>query len=765
MLFLFGCFTLLGRSEALHNDSLEKSLSIIDILSSSIEFRPLLHALQENELIPFLNLETNLTFIAPSSAAFKRYNGTVTKDLLEYHILTPKIKSKDFCGRLLAPSRLGTNVDKLMAIQNGVPVELFSSNSTNSTFHIGGVPVRRRDLIASNGVVHVIDDFLQLPSTLSKVVARTANASVFSRLLEKHTVLVDNLSNISIFIPSNKAVEKLGPVVISYIESSHGVNDLLSFLKRHIFGRAIVNHGSERTNGELKSLQGEYSRIVNSASRFNIDQFDIIESDIIGRNGMMHIFDGVIWPTDFNITPLKLIYGLNATKFGDLIKFSGLERELSDNENGRTIFVPQDECFTEIFDNISDRLSWLKYHIIPYMLDMDSVKNNTFIETLLPLEQNLQSFQWLKVHSIDDEVFLNGKTRIIKRKLIVGNTVLYVIDAPLSLPMSLKESINFSDISISLENFGPFNDPVQVTTFLPTNKAWLDLGLAGDVLLRGLDKSRLFDIIKFHFLKGRYPTYTLKGQPIITQLDGVKRSFEIKKYEIVDMDAEAIVGSVDKGDILVDVGLVNLCSNIVFPESVIISNRDLIDATPNQKWLNTFDDQLEPFLHMSIAFLVIPIDSAVDSILATKKSQFLKGNLENHILWNEKGSKSFGLLKEGHSLINYENEVISVVSSEKDGSLGLKYSGTNQTVKILNQGRNTQGGGIILVENVLESKSSFNWHQGQKNHYFVIGLFGFLLIIFFTGLGYYLGLNATRGKEEERAPLLVDDGPEETRVP
>ena len=70
-----------------------RTTTIIDLLSTSPEFSPLIRALQRAQLIPILNSANNVTLIAPIREAFEAFGEDVSRELLLYHCLNGSVLS------------------------------------------------------------------------------------------------------------------------------------------------------------------------------------------------------------------------------------------------------------------------------------------------------------------------------------------------------------------------------------------------------------------------------------------------------------------------------------------------------------------------------------------------------------------------------------------------------------------------------------------------------------------------------------------------
>jgi uncharacterized surface protein with fasciclin (FAS1) repeats len=107
---LVSCTQILDQPEARNSLFLwphrPRTTTIIDLLSTSAEFTPLIRALQRAQLIPLLNSSDNVTLIAPMREAFEEFGGDVSRELLLYHCLNGSVLSDMVEGEIVMESLL-----------------------------------------------------------------------------------------------------------------------------------------------------------------------------------------------------------------------------------------------------------------------------------------------------------------------------------------------------------------------------------------------------------------------------------------------------------------------------------------------------------------------------------------------------------------------------------------------------------------------------------------------------------------------------------
>jgi uncharacterized surface protein with fasciclin (FAS1) repeats len=141
-----------GVGEA-HNHAAEMaSADIVGVASSAGTFETLLAALKAAGLVETLQSEGPFTVFAPTDEAFARLpDGTVEnllanpdqlKQVLLYHVVPGKVTASEVVGLSSATTAQGSDITIAL---NG------------ATVMINNAKVTQTDVMASNGVIHIID--------------------------------------------------------------------------------------------------------------------------------------------------------------------------------------------------------------------------------------------------------------------------------------------------------------------------------------------------------------------------------------------------------------------------------------------------------------------------------------------------------------------------------------------------------------------------------------------------------------------------------
>jgi uncharacterized surface protein with fasciclin (FAS1) repeats len=130
--------------------------TVVDVAASNADFSTLVAAVKAAGLVDTLNGAGPFTVFAPTNAAFAKLPAGTVESLLKpenkakltailtYHVVPGAVKAADVAGLSEA------------ATVNGKKVKIDTANGVK----IDGATVVSTDIVASNGVIHVIDTVL-----------------------------------------------------------------------------------------------------------------------------------------------------------------------------------------------------------------------------------------------------------------------------------------------------------------------------------------------------------------------------------------------------------------------------------------------------------------------------------------------------------------------------------------------------------------------------------------------------------------------------
>lgn len=284
--------TLLGFSQ---------SATVVDIIVESESHNVLETAVIEAGLVDVLSdTTTTFTVFAPTDDAFYMLpEGTLDAVLADNELLTSILTYHVVDGTALSTDLVdGTTVETL----NGGSVTV--TIDTTGVF-INDAQVIIADIVADNGVVHVIDAVL-LPVVETTTVVDVIIDSEDHTVLELAVVqeeLVETLSGegpFTVFAPTDEAFTALADAFNVEVTSLLELQNLTDILTYHVVSGTVLS--TDLTDGmETTALNG-------GTLTFTVDSMGVevgtaavgpamvIVADIVTDNGVVHVIDAVLVP-------------------------------------------------------------------------------------------------------------------------------------------------------------------------------------------------------------------------------------------------------------------------------------------------------------------------------------------------------------------------------------------------------------------------------------------------------------------------------------
>lgn len=300
--------------------------NIVEIALETPDLSSLVAALQaaDGDLVTVLQGDGPFTVLAPTNAAFADFlaqNGfnsldEVPTDLLAKVLLNHVISADITSGDLVS---LGAGYTKTNASGPGNNfIDIYFNTTSGVRFNdIASVTSGGADIDASNGVIHIVDAVITLPT----VVTFAAADPNFSTLVAALTTLTPNTDFVSIlsrteggnndginpeftvFAPTNDAFTALG---------TPPAEDLLTqVLLHHVVAEANVTSSDLNPSGDTPAptLEGDNITITLPGTGDNIadvtdgsgnTDIGIIAVDVQADNGVIHILNKVMIPDTSN---------------------------------------------------------------------------------------------------------------------------------------------------------------------------------------------------------------------------------------------------------------------------------------------------------------------------------------------------------------------------------------------------------------------------------------------------------------------------------
>ena len=261
---------------------------IVDALTSAGGFSTLLQAAIDTGAAATLMGEGPFTLFAPSDEAFAKLpEGTLesltTEQLLNillYHVVPANV-----------PASAVTNSKVTMA--NGA--EAIVQVTPEGGVIVQGANVTLTDVTATNGVIHFVDNVILPPAGDEDIVGVLSAAGNFSTLIQAAldtgaaTTLMGD-GPFTLFAPTDAAFAALPEGTLESLTTEQ----LLDILLYHVVVGAQVN-AADVTAGDVSMGNGA-NATLSTDDGVMINDANVILTDLIGTNGVIHIIDKVILP-------------------------------------------------------------------------------------------------------------------------------------------------------------------------------------------------------------------------------------------------------------------------------------------------------------------------------------------------------------------------------------------------------------------------------------------------------------------------------------
>ena len=269
-----------------------------DLVRTAVDagsFQTLARALKAAGLAETLATGGPFTVFAPTDAAFaalpegtlaellKPENRETLRAILLYHVVEGEVPAREVVALTSAATLNGQRLD--VRVEEGKVT-------------VDGAGVQKTDVMASNGVIHVIDAVL-LPST--KTVVETAvEAGRFGTLAKalRAAQLVQTLSGegpFTVLAPTDEAFAKLPAGTLESLLRPENRDGLVAILKLHVIpGRVYASDAVAA--GSATTLNGQRVRARIQDGRLMVGSASVVASDIEASNGVVHAIDQVLLP-------------------------------------------------------------------------------------------------------------------------------------------------------------------------------------------------------------------------------------------------------------------------------------------------------------------------------------------------------------------------------------------------------------------------------------------------------------------------------------
>lgn len=319
----------------------------------------------DGDLVSVLNGAGPFTVLAPTNLAFQNFLAakgfaslndvpkSVLSQILLNHVISGTVKSTNLISAGSGYAKTNANG------AGGQKLDVFFDTSNGVKFN-GVATVTKADIDATNGVIHIIDEVIDLPTIVTHAVANPNLSSLVGALTANgNTTFTDLLSSagdFTVFAPLNSAFT---------LFTNPRDNELNSILSNHVIVgstalSSVLENGYANTAATFNDTDNNLSIYINtdnSVVTLN-GTSKVVAADIIATNGVIHVVDKVIdLPTvvDFAIANPNFSTLVSALTRSDLTFdfVSTLSTPIGTSPAPFTIFAPTNTAFSDLLTELN----------------------------------------------------------------------------------------------------------------------------------------------------------------------------------------------------------------------------------------------------------------------------------------------------------------------------------------------------------------------------------------------------------------------------
>jgi len=408
-----------------------------EILSTDAEFKTFMSALDKSAVEKLYSGSASLTVFAPTQKAFKNLDpvslarvmgtGSCSNHILRSHIVPRMVCSGAVRGRVQVSNDLGE------------PLSLHRDE--NDQVYVAGQKLLMRDVVGTNGVIHVIDDVIipQSARTVQEELKRR-NQDKFLELLEKSGMgsELNDLHNFTLLLPSDEAINQIDSNILESLKRDD--EHLRQIVLHHILPK---HHHSLPRVDSVEALSGQRHHIkLNGAHTGTVScaRMSPLESGQV-CGGHIYSIDRLLVPA-VNTMLETLRENKQHSMFYKLIQESQISSEL---EGPHTIFAPTNRAFKLLSDDTRDRIlgdrelarTLINNHIVKDSVCCSTVPGFSYFPSVARGIRTLGGQTLMLRRSHGGRVIVNAGS-VERCDTVTTNGILHSVDTVL-LPRELQE--------------------------------------------------------------------------------------------------------------------------------------------------------------------------------------------------------------------------------------------------------------------------------------------------------------------------------------
>lgn len=300
-----------------NGNEIDNSNTIYDIVDDNADFSILEDALELTGLDDTLDSNGSFTVFAPTDTAFNAFFTAnnipsvndvpvaTLRNILLNHVVAGEVTSgmlTDGYVKTQATNTSGENLDLYVDLTTGVVLN-------------GGATVTTPDIAADNGVVHIVNEVIGLPTIATLAAANPSFSNLVTALAQEElvSVVADLNANLTVFAPLNTSFDALvqeDPLNAGWTSvadvlalgdgNSSSTSTLDGVLTYHVLNTGDVR-AADITDGVMPTTVQGTTFTINTTSGVvitdgNSRAINVIVTDVTAINGVVHAIDNVLLP-------------------------------------------------------------------------------------------------------------------------------------------------------------------------------------------------------------------------------------------------------------------------------------------------------------------------------------------------------------------------------------------------------------------------------------------------------------------------------------
>ena len=395
----------------------------------------LVAALAHAGLVDDLQAQGPFTVFAPTDDAFAaagidlstfdtdEENATLV-DILTYHVYPGSVEAAQVTDGMTVTMLNGD--DATFTVTNGVVM-------------VGDATVTTADVMASNGIIHVIDKVLMPPADLVDIPTVAQSTGIHDSLVAA-VIQAELLSTLqgdgpfTVFAPTDDAFTAAG-VDLAALDNEEGKAALTDILLYHVVSGAVPS--SAVTDGMVAAAVNGDDLTFTVGEGVMVNDANVILADVMASNGIIHVIDKVLMPPAdlVDIPTVAQSTGIHNTLV-DALSASDLVTTLQ-GDGPFTVFAPTDQAFADAgidMDFIANQ-GELIYDILLYHVVSGVVPSSAVTDGLVAGAVNGDDLTF----SVGNGVMVND-ANVVLADVMASNGIIHVIDKVLIPPVPVTEA-------------------------------------------------------------------------------------------------------------------------------------------------------------------------------------------------------------------------------------------------------------------------------------------------------------------------------------